>query len=245
MRHDVNHHVLSDLQERIDRIAGGSTMRQAHLAFGVDEIDRRLPGGGLAFGATHEIVGAGDDAAAAAVSSTFAAGIAARTTGQIIWCLSKADVFAPALQQAGLDLNRVIFVESKTNEEVLDCCEEALRYRGLGAVIAEVGRFSMIASRRLQLAAEKSGTIGLIVGRWRRLADAKEFTQPTASVTRWRVSPRPSKPLPVQGVGRPRWYLELLRAKAGGTFELEVAACGEYGRMASIEQEYLEWRMAE
>lgn len=44
MRHDVNHHLLSDLQERIDRIAGGSTMRQAHLAFGVDELDRRRAG---------------------------------------------------------------------------------------------------------------------------------------------------------------------------------------------------------
>lgn len=194
--------------------------------------------GGLAFGATHEIVGAGDDAAAAAVSSTFAAGIAARTTGQIIWCLSKADVFAPALQQAGLDLNRVIFVESKTNEEVLDCCEEALRYRGLGAVIAEVGRFSMIASRQLQLPAEKSGTIGLIVRRWRRLADAKEFNQPTASVTRWRVSPRPSELLQVQGAGRPRCWLKPVSAKSGNTFELEVGVCDDGGRMASTEPTY-------
>jgi hypothetical protein len=39
---------------------------------------------------------------------------------------------------------------------VLACFEEALRHSKLGAVVAEVSRLSMTASRRLQLAAEGS-----------------------------------------------------------------------------------------
>ena len=50
----------------------------------------------------------------------------------------------------------------------------------------------MTASRRLQLAAERSGTIGIALRRWRRQTEAADFGQPTAAVTRWRVSALPS-----------------------------------------------------
>jgi protein ImuA len=62
----------------------------------------------------------------------------------------------------------------------------------------------MTASRRLQLAAEGSGTLGIALRRWRRQTDATDFGQPTAAATRWRVSVLPSTPLPVPGVGRAR-----------------------------------------
>ena len=44
--------------------------------------------------------------------------------------------------------------------------------------------------------------MGLVVRRWRRQSEAKDYGQPTASTTRWRVSVLPSEPLPVAGVGR-------------------------------------------
>ena len=65
---------------------------------------------------------------------------------------------------------------------MLACFEEGLRHGGLGAVVAEVARLSMTASRRLQLAAETSGTIGIAIRRWRRQTEAADFGQPTASV---------------------------------------------------------------
>lgn len=110
--------------------------------------------------------------------------------------------------------------------------EEGLRHGGLGAVIAEVARLSMTASRRLQLAAESSGTIGVAVRRWRRPTEVADFGQPTASVTRWRVSVLPSAPLPVAGVGRSRWLLELIRCRAGESADFEVEACDATGRIA-------------
>lgn len=84
----------------------------------------------------------------------------------------------------------------------MENAEEALRFGGVGAVIAETVRLPMVASRRLQLAAEQTDPLGLIIRRWRWQSEATDYGQPTASVTRWRVSSVPSKPLPVQGFGR-------------------------------------------
>ena len=88
----------------------------------------------------------------------------------------------------------MIYVEAGDEKSVLACCEEGLRHGGLGAVVAEVAQFSMIVSRRLQLAAENSSSIGIAIRRWRRQTEAADFGQPTASVTRWRVSVLPSTP---------------------------------------------------
>lgn len=90
----------------------------------------------------------------------------------------------------------------------------------------------MKASRHLMLAAEGTGTIGLALRRWRRQPDATDFGQPTAAATRWRVSVLPSTALPVPGVGRARWLVELIRARAGDSADFELEACDETGRVA-------------
>jgi len=207
--------IVEELRERIQRLEGAVTRRRTVLSFGVKEIDRRLPEGGLALAALHEVAGGGNGAVDGAAAALFAAGIAARTRGQVLWCVTRKDLFAPALAQAGLLPDRVIYVEASDEKSVLACFEEGLRHGGLGAVVAEVARLSMTASRRLQLAAEGSGSIGIAIRRWRRQAEAADFGQPTASVTRWRVSVLPSTPLPVPGVGRARWRVELIRCRAG------------------------------
>jgi len=58
--------------------------------------------------------------------------------------------------------------------------EEGLRHGGLAAVVGEVACLSMTASRRLQLAAEDTGSIGIALRRWRGQTDAVDFGQPTA-----------------------------------------------------------------
>jgi protein ImuA len=147
-------------------------------------------------------------------------------------CVACQDLFAPAIAQAGLLPDRVIYVDAGDEPSVLACFEEGLRNGKLGAVVAEVARLSMTASRRLQLAAEGSGVMGIAIRRWRRQMDAAVFEQPTAAVTRWRVSTLPSTPLPVPGVGRARWRLELLRCRAGERADFEVEACDAKGRLA-------------
>jgi protein ImuA len=223
---------MDALREQIRRIEAGERVCRGVLPFGEREIDARLSGEGLALGALHEVAGGGDGALDGAVAALFAAGIMARTYGPVLWCVSRRDLFAPALAQAGLHPDRVIYAEAGSDKGVLACMEEGLRHGGLAGVVGEVGRLGMTPSRRLQLAAEVSGTIGIAIRRWRRPAEAADFGQPTASSTRWRVSALPASPLLVPGVGRPRWFVELIRSKAGECAEFEVESCDEEGRIA-------------
>jgi protein ImuA len=227
----LREHVLADLRERISSIEGEGVKKTGCLPFGVGEIDSILPGGGLAHGALHEFAGGASGTVDGAAAALFAAGIAARTKGPIVWCLTRPDLFFPALAQAGLHPRRVIFVESGKEEDVAANMEEALSYGGLGAVVGEMVRLPMVVSRRLQLVAERTGTIALAVRRWRRQTEASDFGQPTASTTRWRVSVLPSEELPVAGIGRPRWFLELMRSRAGECAEFCVGACDDQGRI--------------
>lgn len=225
--------VIADLRERVRHLEGAERCAQRMLPFGVEAIDRRMPGGGLALGSLHEVAGVDAGAVDTAAAALFAAGIAARVEGKVLWCAMGRDLFAPALAQAGLTPDRVIHVETGDEKDLLACFEEGLRHGGLGAVVAETARLSMTASRRLQLAAERSGAIGIAIRRWRRVADAAQFGQPTAAVTRWRIATLPSAALPVPGVGRARWRLELVRCRGGEGFDIEVEACDAKGHLAA------------
>jgi protein ImuA len=224
--------VIGDLRTRIERLETASVRLHHVLPFGVPAIDQRLPQGGLELGCLHEVAGGGEGAIHGAAAATFTAGIAARTSGKVLWCVTKADLFAPAFAQVGLPPDRVIYVEAGDEKSLLACFEEGLRHGGLGAVVGEVARLSITASRRLQLAAESSGSIGLAIRRWRRQTEAVDFGQPTASVTRWRVTALPSTPLPATGVGCARWQLELIRCRAGEAADFIVEACDVKGSLA-------------
>jgi protein ImuA len=223
---------IESLRAQIEKIEGRSRRAKSVLPFGIAEVDARLHGGGLARGALHEVAGGGNGAIDGAAAALFAAGIAARTPGKTLWCITRPDLFAPALARAGLPPDRVIYLEAGDDKTVLACMEEGLRHGGLGAVVGEVARLPMTASRRLQLAAERSGTIGIALRRWRRHTEASDFGAPTAAMTRWRVSVLPSEPLPVPGVGRHRWLVELIRARAGESADFELEACDEQGCLA-------------
>jgi protein ImuA len=217
-------------QVRAIESTGAGAAREC-LPFGLDAIDLRLEGGGLATAALHEMTGArpglGDDAAA----TLFAAGIAARRTGTVLWALSRPDLFAPGLAQAGLPPDRIIYAECGRDEEVLAVMEEGLRHGGLAAVVGEVGRVSMASTRRLQLAAEEGGTTALMLKRWRRSAE-DPLAAPSAAVTRWRIACVPSGQLPSEGVGRPRWRIELARQRGGSPFHLIMEGNDAEGRLA-------------
>jgi protein ImuA len=220
------------LREKIRRLETADRRLSGVLPFGVTEMDVRLPGGGLALGALHEVAGAGNGALDGAAAALFAAGILARTMGQILWCVRDQDLFAPGLEAAGLSADRVIYVEAGDEQTALACFEEGLRHGGLGGVVAEIGRLSMTSSRRLQLAAESSGTLGIAIRRWRRQRDAVDFGQPTAAMTRWRVSMLPSATPAAPGIGRTRWLVELIRCRAGESADFEVEGCDHEGRLA-------------
>ena len=222
---------IADLREQIERIEGDKRRRPT-LPFTVNAIDRYLPGGCLVLGAVHEVIEAGPAAEFAGAATLFTAGIAARLKGPVVWCLTRRDLFAPGLAAAGLHPDRVIYVEAGRDREVLPLVEEALREKGLAAVVGEITRLSLTASRRLQLAAEASGVPALMLRRWWTVAEKNLTTLPTAALTRWRIASAPSAILSVPGVARQRWRVELVRCRGAEARSWIVEGCDAKGRLA-------------
>jgi protein ImuA len=201
------------------------------LPFGLDAIDSRLAGGGLPVASLHEAVGDRPGPADEAAATLFLASIAARRPGIVLWALARRDLFAPGLAGAGLAPDRILYAECGRDEDVLAVMEEGLRHGGLAAVVGEVGRALMPATRRLQLAAEEGGTPALMLRRWRGGGE-DPLAPPSAAVTRWRLACAPSAPLPVAGIGRPRWRLALARQRGGAPFDLIVETPDAEARLA-------------
>ncbi len=231
--------LLADLRRRIARIErtegrkGGKAIPR-----GVPAIDGRLPGGGLALGALHEIFGGGPDIEHGTAAALLAAGILARAPGQVLWVLEQPDLFAPALEAVGLASERVIYAEAGRPGAVLLSMEEGLRHVGLAGVVGELsGRLTLTASRRLQLAAEQSGVTCFVLRRSRRFDDAL-LSESTAAVTRWRVTALPS-PGPLMhapetpGLARARWRLDLVRCRGGEPASWIVEASDATGHLGS------------
>ena len=149
----------------------------------------------------------------------------------MLWCSARADLYGPGLALHGFDPGRVVLVAARRDDDLLWAMEEGLRLGcaqgGLAAVVGEIGHLPMVAGRRLQLAAERSGVTAFVLRRWRDgTMAAAERGRPSAAATRWRVAALPAADIAGEpGIGRPRWRVELLRCRGGApaSWVVEVA----------------------
>jgi protein ImuA len=113
--------------------------------------------------------------------------------------------------------------------------EDAIRDDTPAAIVGEVGRVSMVATRRLQLAAADADLPALLLRR-RRGREQDPVAEPSATWTRWRIASAPSVTLYVAGASRAclhriRSVAVLLSADSvphpgDGVRILRVPACG-------------------
>jgi len=205
------------------------------LTLGVPGIDQMLPGGGLARGALHEILGShaparvgsvnGDRVNGGGAALAFVAVLAARRAalaggrdhagGRVLWCPSRHGLYGPGLAAFGLGPGQLILVHGRDDQQRLWAMEEGLKCTGLAMVVGEVRRLGLGQSRRLQLAAEASGVTALLL----HAGDddgGDTGLGISAGLTRWRISSAPSAPIiGYAGIGAPRCRAELLRCKGG------------------------------
>ena len=228
---------LESLRAEVRRIEGiGVAGESPVMPLGVAEVDSRIAGGGLAARALHEVTAKSPDVADDGSATLFLAGLAGRKSrldgdGQVLWALTRRDLFAPGLAGAGLGPERLIHAECRNDEEVLAVMEEALRHGSLAAVIGEVGRCAMASARRLQLAAEEGGTLALMLRRWRKTGH-DPIAEPSPAVTRWRIGCAPSERQPVPTVGRARWTVALVRQRGGEAHDWILEAPDAEARLA-------------
>ena len=197
---------IAELRTTLRAIEGDARDRPV-LPFGVASLDGRLADQGLRLDALHEVASRGSGWGDEAAAVLFAAGITARTRGDVLWVVRSRDLFAPGLYQAGLAPARLIYAEARDDAELLALLEEGLRHRSLGAVVGEARRVAMAQTRRLQLSAEGGSTMALLLRPSRRNG-ADPLNTPSAAVTRWRVAHAPSAPVPWGGLGRACWRVE-------------------------------------
>ena len=155
------------------------------VPLGLPDIDACLPQGGLARGAVHELRGS--------AASGFAAMLAGRVTGAVLWCIdagTRANLYGPGLAAFGLNPQRLIVVRCPNRTDMLWAMEEGLSSPELGAVIGEPdGTVDLAASRRLQLAAEAGGVLGMVLARG---PGQRQHFAPSALESRWQVDAAPA-----------------------------------------------------
>ena len=95
---------IADLHQWLARMEAHGRAAASVLPFDIPEVDAHVPGGGLALGHFHEVIAGGAASEYAGLATLFAAGIAARLTGPVLWCLRGRDLFAPALARIGLEI---------------------------------------------------------------------------------------------------------------------------------------------
>lgn len=179
------------------------------LTLGAATLDAAL-GGGLARASAHEIIA--EDPGAA---DGFCAALLARlqADGPVAW-IAAEPLYAPGLLAFGLDLKRLLVIAAR--REALWALEQCLRAKALAGVVADVTRLDMIQSRRLQLAAEAGGTIGLV------LRPATAAREACALQSRLLLDARPSQLM------QPRWRVAVARARGGrpGSFDIQWSRHG-------------------
>jgi protein ImuA len=216
-------------------LAQADTEREPALPFGVTLLDDRLADGGIAGDGLHELAAASATLNDDAATTLFAAGIAARFCAQpsqtVLWAVTRFDLYAPGLEQAGLGPNKVFYAEARRDAEVLALAEDGLRDGSLACVIAEVKSADHTATRRLQLAAA-DGKTPMLLYRRHRSRERCPLAAPSSAMTRWRIGCAPSPPLAYPGVGRAQWSVELVRQRGGNPFSCQLEACDDTGRLA-------------
>lgn len=221
---------LKDRIRQIERNGGSGVPGQGKSLPLLPGIDRLWPEQGLPLGCLHEVRGDGRAAGFGAVTA-FGAALAGRL-GLTLWCgrFGGLDVYGPGLAQVGLDPSRLILASATTDADILAVLEEGLRHPVLACVIGEVGRIALTASRRLQLAAEKSGVTAFVL-RTPQRKPVEASAEPITAAGRWRITVLPSAPHVLPEAGRARWQLELLQSRGGAVGQWNVEAPDAQGHL--------------
>ena len=204
--------VVQALQEQVRRVEGARRPPLGPVSSGIEALDRLLPARGFQRGTLIEWLAATVGSGAGTLALRAAREACQRGKALVVVDQHRR-FYPPAAAAWGIDLDHliVVFVENtKDHHWVLD---QALSCSGVGAVLSWPERLDGKTFRRLQLAAENGGGLGLFV----RSAQARD--QPSWAEIRLLVEPR------VGQAGR-HLRIELLRCRgssSGGSVELEIS----------------------
>ncbi len=204
---------VAQLKRRLEQLERPHRREASLFSLGYDALDARL-GGGLVRGALHELCAAeeGDHSAA----SGFALMLAIRASAEkpILWIREDrsermhGQLYAPGMIDLGAAPERVTLVCAPDTLSALRAGADSISIMGLGTVVIEpfgaAKALDLTASRKLVLAAERSGVTAFILRE-----GGSSFS--SAASTRWGISSATSTLLAGQAPSHTCLAVNLLR----------------------------------
>lgn len=163
--------ILCKLREEIGRAARAPGVERPVFSSGLPALDALLPEGGFRAGTLVEWV-IEDEGLGAEAPVLSAAQQAAIGGGLIVAVDRRRQFYPPAAVRWGIDPRRLIIVSPETWADELWALDQSLRSSAVRAVLAWPDRLDGRTYRRLQLAAEQGGALGLLIREARALRQA-------------------------------------------------------------------------
>ena len=206
---------LEQLSRQIREMETVGRPTQERISSGCQTMDRHLPNGGYARGSMLELLRNGPGSGVSSIALMIAK--QAIVDGKYLVVVDpQRQFYPPAMKSLGIPLERVIALQPANHADAIWGLAQVLRCPAVGAVIAELGTLEDRVLRKLQLAAEQGGGLGIF------LRDARSArSQPSWADVQWLV--RSTTPehnthnheMQHQDI---RWFqLELARCSGGRT----------------------------
>ena len=168
--HNVVDNLRAKLEEDRRRRARQAGWTRRLIPTGLALLDEVLPQGGIPAGAITEILGDGKGSGALslamrlALRCTWSAGDSGTEAGANVVVVDTAgDFYPPAAWQRGLSPHQLVVIRAGDAKAALWSVEQSLRCPAIAVVVALMNSLDVRQSRRLQLAAESSGCVGLLL----------------------------------------------------------------------------------
>ena len=202
---DSRQALVAMLRRQVERLEGPvQPQDERPISTGSPDLDRLVAEGGLRRGSLTEYLAA--EAGGGAGMLALAAAREACADGRTLVVVDRPRQFYPPAASA-YGLKNLLLVRPASEADELWALDQALRCPGVGAVWIRCGSLDVREFRRLQLAAESGGTLGLLV------RPARLRGQPTWAEVQWLVEPAtlPTRHSP----GTRRLRVELIRCRGG------------------------------
>ena len=208
--------LVQALREQIARIEGVRRRNgdDAVVPSGCEALDRLLPERGFRRGTLVEWLAAGDGSGAETLAFCIAREVA-RQGGALVVLDQAKEFYPPAAAWLGIELEGVIVVRARNQADNTWALEQVLRCPAVAVVLAWSEKLHEHTFRRLQLAAEQGGGLGLLM--------RPESVRHESSWANVRLLVEPL-PVATPEAGR-RLRIQLLRSRAGlsgGSIEVEI-----------------------
>ncbi len=197
-----NNLLIQALRQQIEPHATAGPSQEA-ISSGCPQLDKILPGGSFRRGQLVEWLETGPGSGATTLA-LITAQQAAQRGGVITIMDREKQFFPPAAAALGMDLGNLLIIQAASRQDHFWALDQVLRCPAIAAVWASLKHVEPRDYRRLQLAVEQSGCLGLFT------RPVQVRGQPSWSQIQLLVEPH-------GGSCNRRWRIEVIRARGDRT----------------------------